>query len=64
MTQFKVKYTVFDNFSSHKIVEFPYDINQVDNVIKIIIYNMIKDEEFHHILTYSSLSIDKINKIE
>ena len=66
--KYKVRFSIFGNFSSHKILEIPTYLLTHDNLTKmtakLILYNMIKDETWDWPLTYDDLSIDKINVID
>lgn len=67
MIKFKVSYTVFGNFGSHKILELPeeyklYEYLKVKQIVKLIIWNIIKDEDWDWPIDIDQLEINKINE--
>lgn len=61
MKKFGVSFTTFNNFSSKKIIECE-NSNDI-TLIKLIIWNMIKDEDWDWKLSYNDLEINKIVEI-
>ena len=65
LKSYKVQYTVFGNFSSHKTIEmFPEVASEPTyNTYKNIVWNLIKDEDWDWPIHYEELSINKVNEV-